>query len=81
MVKRCIKPGLLNPPILEDRLATADEIRAALLSFPDPLEEYRTEILREIAADVGGYVRLSAVEIGTSLIVEELIQEQRTGNN
>lgn len=64
-----------------DRLATADEIRAALLHLPDPIEEYRTEILREIAADVGGYVRLSAVEIGTSLLVEELIQEQHTGDN
>jgi len=64
-----------------DRLATADEIRAAVMHFPNPIEEYRTEILREIAADVGGYVRLSAVEIGTSLLVEELIQEQRTGNN
>jgi hypothetical protein len=81
MVKRCIKPGLTNPPILVDRLATADEIRAAALYFPNPIEEYRTEILREIAADVGGYVRLSAVEIGTSLLVEELIQEQRAGNN
>ena len=81
MAKRCIKPGLVNPPILMDRLATADEIRAAVMHFPNPIEEYRTEILREIAADVGGYVRLSAVEIGTSLLVEELIQEQRTGNN
>ncbi len=81
MFKRSIKPGLINPPILVDRLATADEIRAALLHFPDPIEEYRTVILREIAADVGGFVRLSAVEIGTSLLVEELIQEQQTGNN
>ncbi len=81
MIKRCVKPGLIDPPILVDRLATADEIRAAVLHFPDPIEEYRTEILREIAADVGGYVRLSAVEIGTSLLVEELIQEQHTGDN
>jgi hypothetical protein len=81
MFKRCIKPSFIKPVILEDRVATADEIRAALLNFPDPIEEYRTEILREIAADVGGYVRLSAVEIGTSLLVEELIQGQPTGNN
>jgi len=64
-----------------DRLATADEIRAALLHLPDRIEEYRTEILREIAADVGGYVRLSAVDIGTSLVADELIQEQPTRSN
>jgi hypothetical protein len=81
MFKRCVKPGLINPPILVDRLATADEIRAAVLPFPDPIEEYRTEILREIAADVGGYVRLSAVDIGTSLVADELIQEQPTRSN
>jgi hypothetical protein len=81
MAKRCIKPGLMNPPIMVDRLATADEIRAALLHLPDPIEEYRAEILREIAADVGGYVRLSAVDIGASLVADELIQEQPTRNN
>jgi hypothetical protein len=81
MFKRYTKSSATNPPILEDRLATADEIRAAVIHFPDPIEEYRTEILREIAADVGGYVRLSVVEIGTSLLVEELIEEQQTGSN
>jgi hypothetical protein len=81
MFKRYTKSGVTNPPIVEDRLATADEIRAADFHFPDPIEEYRAEILREIAADVGGYVRLSAVEIGTSLLVEELTQEQHAGNN
>jgi hypothetical protein len=81
MVKRYTKPGLINPPILVDRVATANEIRAAVLHFPNPIDEYRAEILVEIAADVGGYVRLSAVEIGTSLLVEELNQEQRTGIN
>jgi hypothetical protein len=64
-----------------DRLATSDEIRAAVLKFPDPIEEYRSEILREIAADFGGYVRLSAVEIEISLLVEELLQVQRTEDN
>ena len=64
-----------------DRLATADEIRAALLHLPDPIEKYRSEILSEIAADVGGYVRLSAVDIGASLVADELIQEQPTWNN
>jgi hypothetical protein len=81
MVKRCIKPGLINQRILVDRLATADEIRAAVFHFPDPIREYKTEIPREIAADVGGYVRLSAVEIGTSLMVEKLMEERHTESN
>jgi hypothetical protein len=81
MVKRREKPGLTQPPISVDRLATSDEIRAAVLGFPDPIEEYRGEFLREIAADVGGYVRLSAVEIEISLLVEGLIQEQHKGDN
>jgi len=51
------------------------------LHLPDPSKKYRSEILREIAADVGGYVRLSAVDIGASLVADELIQEQPTRNN
>ena len=64
-----------------DRFATSDEIRAAVSRFPNPVEEYRAEILCEITADFGGYVRLSAMEIEISLLVEELIQGQRTGEN
>jgi len=70
-----MKPGLIKPPIKVDRLATSDEIRAAVLHFPDPIEEYRSESLREIPADLGGYVRLSASEIGISLLWEELIRD------
>ncbi len=76
MLQRRMNPSLTKSPITVDRLATSDEIRVATLRYPDPVEDYRTEILREIAADVGGYVRLSALEIRTSLLVEELIQNQ-----
>ncbi len=69
-------PGIDKNPVAVDCLATPDEIRMAMLRYPDPIEDYRTEALLEIAADVGGYVRLSAVEIRTSLLVEELIQNQ-----
>ena len=71
-----MKPNWIKTPIAVDRLATADEIRAAVLPFPDPIEECTTEILREIAADVGGYIRVPAVEFETSNMVEELTEEQ-----
>ena len=76
-----MKPNSIKTPIAVDRLATADEIRAAVLPFPDPIEECTTEILSEIAADIGGYVRVPAVEFETSLLVEELTQEQDTWIN
>ena len=71
-----MKPNLIKTPIAVDRLATADEIRAAVLPSPDDIEECTAEILREIVADVGGYVRIRAAEFETSLMVEELTQEQ-----
>jgi len=76
-----MKPNLIKTPIAVDRLATADEIRAAVLPSPDDIEECTTEILREIVADVGGYVRIRDVEYETSLIVEELTKEQDTWVN
>jgi hypothetical protein len=76
-----MKPNLSKTLIAVDRLATADEVRAAVLPFPGSIEECTTEILREIAADVGGYVRIPAAEYETSVWVEELIQEQDTWVN
>jgi len=73
-----MKLNLIETPITEDRLATSDEIRAAVFSSPDPLEEYRTETVREIAADVGGYIRISAVEFETFRLIDEMIEEQNT---
>jgi hypothetical protein len=64
-----------------DRLATSDEIRAAVVRFPNPVEKYRAKTLCEITADFGGYVRLSAMEIEISLLVEGLTQGQHTGDN
>jgi hypothetical protein len=73
-----MKPNLVETPIAVDRLATSDEIRAAVLPFPDAIEECRRDIRREIAADVEGYIRISAVGVEASLLVEELVQERDT---
>ena len=74
-----MKPSLNTAQM--DRLATPDEIRAAALPFSDTTLENRAEILCEIAADVGGYVRIPAVEFETSLLVDELTQEQDSEAN
>jgi hypothetical protein len=76
-----MKPNSIKTPIAVDRLATAEEIRAAVLPFPDPIEECTAEILCEIAADVGGYIRIPAVEFETSIIFEELIREHTSWVN
>ena len=81
MLKRRTKPGLVKPPITVDRLATLDEIRGAVLELPDPVKAYKAEVLREIASDMGGYVRLSPTDIGISLLVEDLIQQGFTWDN
>jgi hypothetical protein len=73
-----MKPDQLKSPITVDRPATSEEVRAAALHFPDPIEEYRAEILREIEMDLGGYIRIPSVDLETSLLVEEFLQEQDT---
>ena len=73
-----MKPNLIETPMAVDRLATSDEIRAAILSFPAPLEECWTGIAREIATGVGGYIRISAMEFETFRLIEEMIEEQDT---
>jgi len=75
-----MKPNMIKTPIAVDRLATADEIRAAFLPFPDPdpIEECAAEILREIPTDVGGHVSIPAVDCATSLMAGELTREQDT---
>ena len=67
-----MKPNPVKPAITVDRLATADEIRAAIFPFPDPLAQCDAEILHEIATDLGGYERIAPVEFEASLMVEEL---------
>ena len=71
-----MKPNSIKAAIAVDRLATADEILAADLPFADPIEQYGAEVATEIAADLGGYVRFSALELETSLVVEELSRKQ-----
>jgi hypothetical protein len=66
-----MKPDLNDVQFTEDRLATSDEIRAAGPPF-DVVEEFKGEI----AADFGGYVRISTAEIETTILVEELTKEQ-----
>jgi len=66
--------SLVKTPIKVDRLATLDEVRAAVLRCSDPIMGCREEIPCEIAADVGGYVRVASARLETSLLVEELIR-------
>ena len=73
-----MKPNMIKTPIELDRPATADEVRAAFLPFPDPVEECAAEILREIPMVVGGHVSIPAVDCETSLMEEELAGEQDT---
>jgi hypothetical protein len=76
-----MQPNLSKPQTTVDRLATLDEVRAAVLPSSDALAGCRGEFPREIAADVGGYVRISSAEFETSLLVEEFIQlEDAPGN-
>ena len=67
-----MKANIVTAPSTLDRLATADEIRAALLPDSDLTEEGDTEIFHEIAADTGGYVRIPAEVFETAMMVEEL---------
>jgi hypothetical protein len=76
-----MKPNSIKAAIAVDRLATPDEVLAADLPFADPIEQYGAELVTEIAADVGGYVRFSALDLETSLMVEELSRKQDTRSN
>lgn len=55
-----------------DRLATADEIRAALLPTSVLAEKCEMEMFHEIAADTGGYVRISAEVFDSAMLVGDL---------
>ena len=71
----------INPPITVDRLATAEEIRAATPTYPHHMDDCIVALLAEIASDLGGYVRIPAMEIETSLMLEELLRGQNTKAN
>ena len=76
-----MKSDMSNTPISVARVATLDEIRAAISPFCDSLEDCSSDVLCEIAADLGGYVRFTDVERETSRLVDELTREQETWLN
>jgi len=73
-----MKPDFSNAPSTVDRLATADEIRAAVVPFSDPDEQRHEEIFHEIPKDTGGYVRITATELETALLVEAWTRDNYT---
>jgi hypothetical protein len=72
-------PNLAAIPV--DRIATSEEIRAAISLNSDQPEEYAPEGAWEIAADMGGYVRIPGVEIETFRLIEELLGENDSWPN
>jgi hypothetical protein len=64
-----------------DRLATPDEIAAAILPFPNALEECYEDLLCEIAVDTGGFVRIRDLELEMSIIVEQLLRTDDSWTN
>jgi len=76
-----MKSDMFNTPVTVARVATLDEIRAAISPFCDSLEDDASELLCEIATDAGGYVRITDVERETSRLVEELTRDQETWLN
>ena len=82
-----MKPDMIETPVAVDRIATPAEILAAVLPFPDPIEESAllkqcaVEILDEISTDAGGFVRMPAQEVEISFQAERLIAEQHTWIN
>ncbi len=71
-----MKANIITAANTVDRLATADEIRAALLPDTDHAEENDVEIFHEIAADTGGYVRISSSVFETAIMVEALTRDE-----
>ncbi len=69
-----MKPNSNLVPIPVDRIATSEEVRAAISLGSDQAEEYAAEDAWEVAADQGGYVRIPSVEIETFRLIEELLE-------
>jgi hypothetical protein len=55
-----------------DRLATWDEIRAAVCFLPDYLLEYAKASLHEAPSDLGGYVNIGPEELESIVLLEQL---------
>jgi hypothetical protein len=75
-----MKSNLIHTPIIVDRMATADEIRAAALPASDRLEEEEgtSEMFHEFPLDTGGYVRISGAEFEIASMVAEMTREKCT---
>jgi len=76
-----MKPNSNLARIPVDRIATSEEIRAAISLNSDQPEEYAAEGAWEIAADMGGYVRIPGLEIETFRLIEELLGENDSWPN
>jgi hypothetical protein len=76
-----MKPYVMKTSTTYDRVATAEEILAAELPFPEAIEECDMELPCEIASDLGGYIRISSSELEMSLMVDEFVQEEDTRLN
>jgi len=76
-----MKLNLNAAPTQVDRPATSEEIRAAISLSSDQLEEYAAEGAWEIAADLGGYVRVPSLEIETFRLIEELLKKNDSQPN
>jgi len=76
-----MKPNSNLSPIPIDRPATSEEIRAAISLSSDETEECAVEGAWEIAADLGGYVRIPSLEIETFRLIEELLEESDSRPN
>ena len=71
-----MKANFIPAPASADRLATVEEIQAAVLVFSEQSEERTPEIFHEFPLDAGGYVRISAEEFKTALMLEEFFKEE-----
>ena len=76
-----MKSDCQQTPISVDRLATSEEIRAAISLCSDATEEYVATPVWDIAADLGGYVRIPSLEIETIRLVEELLEDNGPWTN
>lgn len=69
-----MKLNLATTPFTVDRIATPDEILAAVL--PDPIEECTLELFNEIPSDTGGYVRIPSLDFEIASMVDDLMRKE-----
>lgn len=76
-----MKPDLAIIPTPVDRPATSEEIRAAISLWSERNDELVPESVWEIAADVGGYVRVPSPELQTLRLIEDLLEDDDSKTN